>query len=81
MRAADSGAAIQVSLQNPLRTGARVGPVAHVLPLLAALEQGEPAGLVATSRDTLIVFESELGLVRRVEDVVLEPGLATGGPR
>jgi hypothetical protein len=56
-----------------LPTGARLGPVAHVLPLLGALVEGAPAGLLGASRDEVVVLEAELGLVHEVCRAELEP--------
>lgn len=78
--ALESGESSEVTLQSPLPTGARVGPVAHVLPLLAVLDEGEPAGLVGASRDALSVLESELGVVRDVAHIELEPSIGDWWP-
>ena len=71
--ALESGATSEVALQEPLRTTARLGLAAHVLPLVSALDHGQPAGLVNASRDTVSVLESELGHVRHVASVDVEP--------
>jgi hypothetical protein len=71
--AIESGLTTDVALQAPLPTGARVGPAAHVLPLLASLEAGTPAGLLSASRDEVVVLEAELGMVHEVGRVELEP--------
>jgi hypothetical protein len=57
--ALESGASREIALQRALTTGARVGPVARVLPVLEALDRGEPAVLVMASRDTIVLFESD----------------------
>ena len=48
--ALESEAHHEMVLEAPLPTGARVGQVAHVLPLLQALQDGEPSGLIIASR-------------------------------
>ena len=52
--ALESGAVSEAIPQPELPTGARLGPAAHVLPLLTALDAGEPA-----------VFSSRLGTPSR----------------
>jgi len=74
------GSSSEVTLQRALPTSARVGPVAHVLPLLAALDQGEPAGLVMASRDAISVLQSELGRTREVDRIELEPWVGDWWP-
>ena len=76
-----SGTTHELTLQRALPTDARVGPVAHVIPLLEALGDGEPAGLVMASKDAVVVLESELGRVNEVTASTSSPGSATGGPR
>ncbi|HEU0245901.1 MAG TPA: VLRF1 family aeRF1-type release factor [Gaiellaceae bacterium] len=78
--ALESGAASQVILHRQLLTGARIGPAAHVLPLLAALVEGECAGLIGASRDAISVLESELGTVRDVDHIELEPSVGDWWP-
>lgn len=78
--ALESGAASQAFLQQELPTGAHIGPAAHVLPLLTVLDEGEPAGLVSASRDAISVMESELGTVRDVDHVELEPWVGDWWP-
>lgn len=78
--ALESGAVSQAFLQRELPTGARMGPAAHVLPLLAVLDEGEPAGLVSASRDAISVMESELGTVRDVDHIELEPWIGGWWP-
>lgn len=63
----------EASLQAPLPTAARLAPVARVLPLVGALEAGRPAGLVGISREAADVQEAELGVVRPVARIDLEP--------
>lgn len=69
-----------VLLREGLPTVARAGPVAHLLPLLGALDAGEPAGLVTASRDRLHVSVAELGAVREVERLDLEPWVGDWWP-
>lgn len=78
--ALESGESSEVALQRPLPTGARVGLAAHVLPLLGVLEEGEPAGLVSAARDAISVHEAELGTVRAVADIELEPTVGDWWP-
>jgi hypothetical protein len=75
-----SGAATEIFLHHPLPTGARVGQVAHLLPLLEALDDGEPAGFLVASRDAISVSESELGAVREHERLDLEPWIGNWWP-
>ena len=78
--ALESGESTEVALQRPLPTGARVGRAAHVLPLLGVLEGGEPAGLVSASRDAISVREADLGTVRTVAHIELEPTVGDWWP-
>ncbi len=78
--ALESGETAEVMVRPALPTGARVGPVAHVLPLLSVLGEGEPTGLLAASRDVVAVSESELGVVREVERIELEPWVGDWWP-
>lgn len=78
--ALESGASREVTLQKALPTGARVGPVAHVLPVLEALDRGERAVLVMASRDAIVLFESELGSVSEVDRIELEPWVGDWWP-
>jgi len=78
--ALESGASREVTLQRALATGARVGSVAHVLPLLEALEAGQRTGLIMASRDTLVLFESDLGSVSEVDRIDLEPWVGDWWP-
>ena len=78
--ALDSGRHRQLELQAALPTGARVGPVAHVLPLVQVLEDARPAGLVFTSKDQVVVLGSELAQVRELERIDLEPWVGDWWP-
>jgi hypothetical protein len=78
--ALETGESSEVTLQGALPTGARVGSVAHVLPLLAVLDEAEPAGLISASRDAISVLESELGMVRDVDHIELEPSVGDWWP-
>jgi hypothetical protein len=78
--ALESGKAHQVTLQRALPTGARVGPVAHVLPLLETLSEGERAGFVMASKDSIALLESELERVSEVERIELEPWIGDWWP-
>lgn len=78
--ALESGESTEVALQRALPTGARVGPAAHVLPLLDVLEEGEPAGLVSASRDAISVREADLGSVHAVAHIELEPTVGDWWP-
>ena len=78
--ALESGTSREVTLQRTLPTGARVGPVAHVLPLLEALEAGERAGLIMASRDALVLWESELERANEVDRIDLEPWVGDWWP-
>jgi hypothetical protein len=57
-----------------------VGLVAHVLPLLEALEAGERAGLIMASRDALVLWESELERASEVDRIELEPWVGDWWP-
>lgn len=78
--ALESGASREIALQRALPTGARVGPVAHVLPVLEALDRGEPAVLVIASRNAIVLFESELGGVTELDRIELEPWVGDWWP-
>jgi hypothetical protein len=78
--ALESGASREVTLRRALPTGARVGLVAHVLPLLEALEAGERAGLIMASRDALVLWESELERASEVDRIELEPWVGDWWP-
>lgn len=78
--ALESGATREAIVHRALPTGARVGPVAHVLPLLSVLGEGERSGLVSASRDAISVQESELGTVRDVDHIELEPSVGDWWP-
>ena len=53
--AVDSGEVHSIAAQTVLPTGATLGEVAHVLPLLAA-DEGAPMGLVLVDRDQFVHF-------------------------
>jgi hypothetical protein len=76
----ESGARRRLELEMPLPSRARVGPVAHVLALLQALVEGEPAGLVMVSKDGMVVLESELAQVVELERLDLEPWVGDWWP-
>jgi len=76
----ESGAVREVMLRRVLPTGARVGSVAQVLPLLEALDEGEPTGLVMASKDAIVLWESELGGVSEVDRIELEPWVGDWWP-
>ncbi|HXG76735.1 MAG TPA: VLRF1 family aeRF1-type release factor [Gaiellaceae bacterium] len=75
-----TGASTELCLQPPLPTGARLGDLAHVLPLLAALDAGEPAAFLVASRDELALHESELGTVHELDRIELEPWVGSWWP-
>lgn len=76
----ESGTSAEVTVRQALSTAARLGPIAHVLPLLTVLDEGEPAGLVSASRDAIVVLESELRSVSEVDRLELEPWLGDWWP-
>lgn len=78
--ALESEAHREMVLEAPLPTGARVGQVAHVLPLLQALQDGQPSGLIIASKDLVLLFESELGHVSEVDRLELEPWIGDWWP-
>ena len=78
--ALESGASREAMLQRGLPTRARVGSVAHVLPLLEALDEGQPTGLIMASKDALVLWESELGGVTEVDHIELEPWVGDWWP-
>ena len=75
-----SGGFHEVTLRRALPTGARVGPVAHVLPLLEALDEGAPTGLIMASRDAISLWESDLEKVTEVDRIELEPWVGDWWP-
>lgn len=78
--ALESGQVHEVMLRKALPTGALVGRAAHVLPLLEALDEGEPTGLVMASKDAIALWESELGVVGEVDRIELEPWVGDWWP-
>ena len=78
--ALESGAWREITLNEPLPTGARMGRVAHVLPLLRPLERGRPAALLVASKDAIVLFESELGRATEVDRIELEPWVGDWWP-
>ncbi|MGH3085269.1 MAG: hypothetical protein ACRDNP_14690, partial [Gaiellaceae bacterium] len=78
--ALDSGAETELALEMDLPTRVRVGPAAHVLPLLAALDDGERSGLLGASRDSISVGELELGRLHRLDPMDLEPWIGDWWP-
>ena len=78
--ALESGAFREVMLRRALPTRARVGSVAHVLPLLEALDEGERTGLIMASKDAIALWESELGGVSEVDRIELEPWVGDWWP-
>jgi len=78
--ALESGESREITLSKALPTGARVGLVAHVLPVLEALDRGERAVLIMASRDAIVLFESELGSVSEVGRIELEPWVGDWWP-
>lgn len=78
--ALESGAARELALERALPTSASLGPAAHVVPLLAALDEGKKTGLVRASRDAVVVSELELGHMREVQQIDLEPWIGDWWP-
>ena len=78
--ALESGAWREITLNEPLPTGARMGRVAHVLPLFRPLERGRPAALLVASKDAIVLFESELGTATEVDRIELEPWVGDWWP-
>jgi hypothetical protein len=76
----EGGAVTEVVVPRPLETSVRLGPVAHLMPLAEELEAGAPAGLVSASRDSVVVGETELGQVRSVCRMDVEPWVGDWWP-
>ena len=72
------GEAIRVTLPLPLETRVTLGGRARLRPLVRALQDGRPAGLILLSDEGLSLFEWHLGEVRELEVV---PFVARGGER
>jgi hypothetical protein len=78
--ALEAGTMTAIRLPTPLPTGARVARIAHLLPLVSVLAAGERTGLVCASRNVLELHESELGSVRLLESISLEPDIGDWWP-
>ena len=78
--AVGSGEVHSIAAQTALPTGATLGEVAHVLPLLAA-DEGAPMGLVLVGRDIVRALETRLGAIVELVSFDVEPSVADGPER
>jgi hypothetical protein len=78
--AVDSGEVHSIAVQAVLPTGATLGEVARVLPLLAA-DEGAPMGIVLVGRDIVRALEARLGAVEALVSFDVEPFVADGPER
>ncbi len=78
--AVGSGEVHSIAAQAVLPTGATLGEVAHVLPLLAA-DEGAPMGLVLVGRDIVRALEARLGAIVELASFDVEPFVADGPER
>ena len=78
--AVDSGEVHSIAVQAVLPTGATLGEVARVLPLLAA-DEGAPMGVVLVGRDIVRALEARLGAVEALVSFDVEPFVADGPER
>ena len=78
--AVGSGEVHSLAVQTFLPTGATLGEVAHVLPLLAA-DEGAPMGLVLVGRDIVRALETRLGEIVELVSFDVEPSVADGPER
>lgn len=69
----ESGEVVQIRSDSWLPNVVRVGPSAHILPLLVALEEGRPFGVVALHRDEARVFGFKYGSGTEIIRLSLEP--------
>jgi hypothetical protein len=76
----ETGTITAMTLPAPLPTGARAARIAHLLPLVSVLASGERTGLVCASRNELELHESELGSIRPLESISLEPDIGDWWP-
>ena len=67
-----SGDVRTVGLQAALPTGATLGPLAHVIPLLRA-DDGHPRGLILVGRDAVRVLEAHGGRAEELAAYDVEP--------
>lgn len=78
--AVGSGEVHSLAVQTLLPTGATLGEVAHVLPLLAA-DEGAPMGLVLVGRDIVRALETRLDEIVELASFDVEPSVADGPER
>jgi Bacterial archaeo-eukaryotic release factor family 10 len=78
--AVGSGEVHSIAVQTVLPTGATLGEVAHVLPLLAA-DEGAPMGIVLVGRDIVRALEARLGAIVELASFDVEPSVANGPER
>ena len=63
-----SGDVLEVETGMPLPTGARLEPTGYVRPLVAALDEGEPAGVVLAHRHRIRLLDWRMGALAPVSD-------------
>jgi hypothetical protein len=64
---------LTVSLQMPLPDHVALGEIAHLTPLMVALDRGRPAGLVVVSLAEVQMLEQHLGAVHDVTTIAVDP--------
>ncbi|MFO7573415.1 MAG: VLRF1 family aeRF1-type release factor [Gaiellaceae bacterium] len=69
----DGGVLRTAGLHLPLTNRVVLDDIAHLTPLVAALDRGRPVGILAVSHSDVRVLERRLGLVDEVTAVSLEP--------
>jgi Bacterial archaeo-eukaryotic release factor family 10 len=75
-----SGELHSIAVQTGFPTGATLGEVAHVLPLLAA-DEGAPMGVVLVGRDIVRALEARLGATTELTSFDVEPSVMNGAER
>ena len=78
--AVESGETHGITVQPALPTGATLGGVAHLVPLLA-VDEGAPQGLVLVGRNVVRALETRLGAVDELASSDVEPVVANGPER
>jgi hypothetical protein len=72
-----AGEVHRIALQLPLPNRVVLDETAYLVPLVAALDRGRPAGLVTVSLPEARVFEQRLGVAEELAAFVLEPDTST----
>ncbi len=71
-----AGGADRIGLQMPLETSVTVAPTPRLLPLLSALDEGRPAGVVAATMAEVRIVEVAWGEAREIDRHPVAPPAA-----